>query len=518
MMGRQPHKQDKMFYERFNLEQRVPKGHVLRKVHENIDFDFIYNHVKDKYGTKGNVSVPPPVLLKMMMLLIYYNVRSERELMSTIPMRLDWLWFLGYDLDDDIPNHSVLSKARKRWGVDSFKYFFERIVWQCVEAGLIDGSKIFTDASFVQADASNNSVVNQHSLKRYLNKSYRELEARLEHESEPKKGEANRKHISTTDPDASVVRMGPGRSRLRYKVHRTVDEKAEIITATDISPGEKNEAQLLTSLIDQHQTNTGKTVKTAVADSKYGTIDNYLACNDRNIEPHFDAIEKAHRGSGSRKGIFEPSDFTYDPKKDHFICPAGELLKPRKFKKKRNHFEYSSSKKVCNQCALKPQCTRSKQGRTLKRHIRQCDLDKMLIQSQTRKAQRDIRKRQHLMERSYAHSKRYGYKRARWRKIWRVKIQEYLTSAVQNIMVLIKNIKEHNGVAVAKPSRKRPERPLFIDVFPYFRVKAMHLLYFMPMRALHKICWNYISKIIEGFGQQPVQTGHQISSTCRRFG
>jgi hypothetical protein len=98
----------------------------------------------------------------------------------TIPERIDWLWFLEYDIDDDIPNHSVLSKARARWGVEAFKTFFERIVWQCVQAGLVDGSKIFMDSSLVQADASNNSVVNKESLKRYLNKSYQILESRLE--------------------------------------------------------------------------------------------------------------------------------------------------------------------------------------------------------------------------------------------------------------------------------------------------------------------------------------------------
>jgi len=262
MMGRQPDAQQKLFYTCLNLEKRIREDHILRKIAQLIDFDFIYKQVEDKYGSKGNVSVPPPVILKLMLLLILYNVRSERELMQTIAERLDWLWFLGYDLDDDIPNHSVLSKARCRWGADAFKSFFENIVWQCTQAGLIDGSKMFTDASLVQADASNNSVVNQHSLKRYLNKSYRELENRLEQqpESEPKKGAANRKYISTTDPDASVVRMGPGRSRLRYKIHRAVDEKYEVITATDVSAGEKNEAHFLAPLIDQHQTNTGQTV------------------------------------------------------------------------------------------------------------------------------------------------------------------------------------------------------------------------------------------------------------------
>ncbi len=182
MMGRQSKVQNKLFYTAINLEQRVRKNHILRKVKRNIDFDFIYNEVKDKYGINGHESVAPPIILKTMLLLIFYKVRSERELAATIPERLDWLWFLDYDLDGDIPNHSVLSKARARWGVEAFKSFFERIVWQCVQAGLVDGSKIFMDSSLVQADASNNSVVNKESLKRYLKKSYQILESRLEQE------------------------------------------------------------------------------------------------------------------------------------------------------------------------------------------------------------------------------------------------------------------------------------------------------------------------------------------------
>ena len=115
MMGYQPGSQPKLFYHQINLEQRVPRDHLLRKIQEKIDFDFIYAEVKDTYGDNGNVSIPPPVILKMILLLILYNVRSERELMETIPMRLDWLWFLGYDLDSEVADHSVLSKARARW-------------------------------------------------------------------------------------------------------------------------------------------------------------------------------------------------------------------------------------------------------------------------------------------------------------------------------------------------------------------------------------------------------------------
>lgn len=506
MMGRQPDAQQKLFYTCLNLEKRIRKDHILRKIAQLIDFEFIYRQVEGKYGEKGNVSVPPPVILKMMLLLIFYNVRSERELMQTIPERLDWLWFLGYDLDDNIPNHSVLSKARTRWGAEAFKYFFECIVFQCAQAGLIDGSKMFTDASFVQADASNNSVVNQQSLERYSNKSYRELEARLEKQNdhEPKKGKANRKYISTTDPDASVIRMGPGRSKLKYKIHRAVDEKHEVITATDVSAGEKNEAHLLASLIDQHQANTEKIVETAVADSKYGTIDNYLTCGDRKISPHFESFDKNNKDVGTRKGIFKPTDFVYNPDEDLFICPAGELLEPRKFKKKRNHFEYSLPAKVCRDCKLKPQCTRSKQGRTVKRHVRQDELDQMLEQSQSREAKSDINKRQHLMERSFAYSTRYGYQRARWRRLWRVKIQEYLTAAIQNIMVIVRNAKEQGGVVQAKLLKPRPKAPLLIknwsNTWPWWRQSRI----FMQWLSKKSIFDRKTLLCGTGFGQQPV--------------
>ena len=46
------------------------------------------------------------------------------------------------------------------------------------------------------------------------------------------------------------------------------------------------------------------------------------------------------------------------------------------------------------------------------------------------------------MERSFARGTQYGFKRARWRRLWRVQIQEYLTATIQNLMVLLRNIKE----------------------------------------------------------------------------
>ena len=347
MMGKQQPPEEKLFYTGIHFDKRIRKNHPLRGIDKVIDFEFVYNEVKDKYGSNGNVSVPPPVILKLMLLLVFYNVRSERELMETLPERLDWLWFLGYDLDTEVPNHSVLSKARKKWGMEVFKKFFERIVWQCVEAGIVDGSKIFVDSSLIDADASNKSVVDTQSLKRYLNKSYQELEKRLDIEEDPRKKtknyrEINNRYISTTDPDASIVRVG--KPKLRYHTHRAVDPAAEVITATEVTTGDVNEAHRMNALMQMHQENTRSELETVVADSKYGTIDNYLTCNAKGVKAHMPDLKRKQAQSGLRNGVFGSDTFIYDKESDTYECPAGKRLKRKKLHGSRQSLDYGALK------------------------------------------------------------------------------------------------------------------------------------------------------------------------------
>jgi transposase len=452
MMGMQEAPQSSLFYIGINIDKRVRANHPLRRIRELIDFDFSYEEVKDCYGTKGNVSVPPPVILKLMLLLVLYNVRSERELMDTLPERLDWLWFLDYDLDSEIPNHSILSKARKKWGVEIFQSFFERIVLQCVEAGMVNGKKIFIDSSLIDANASNNSVLDTKNLKHQLHKNYKKLESRLEDQegsTDPSRRyeKKNNRYISSTDPDAAIVNRG--KPKLSYQVHRAVEGQNEIITATDATPGDVNEAHLMIQLLEQHKMTTSVTADTVVADSKYGTIDNFLACYDRGIQAHVPDLRKASDKRVRKLKIFNEDHFQYDPERDVYNCPAGNVLKPKSLHKDRQSRDYAAPKKVCAACQLREQCTRNKSGRTLKRHFRQSELDIMREASRSPKAKRDIKTRQHLMERSFARSTRYDFDRARWRGLWRMRIQEYLTCTIQNLQVLIKHVfKPKKSIAV----------------------------------------------------------------------
>jgi hypothetical protein len=221
-----------------------------------------------------------------------------------------------------------------------------------------------------------------------------------------------------------------------------VDGKKEIITTTEVTPGQINEAQCLSSLVEGHSLNTEKAVETVVADSKYGTVENYLRCYDLGISAHIPDLKKKQDNTGSREGIFGEEAFEYDPKTDTYRCPAGQIMKIRRHQKKRKAFEYLCASNVSAVCPLRDQCTRSRTGRSVKRHQRQEELNLMRAQACSKPSQKDLRTRQNLMERTFARATRYGFKRARWRNLWRVQIQEYLTASIQNILILIGHVKE----------------------------------------------------------------------------
>jgi len=450
MMGEKESDNSKLYYYGFSLSERIPKDHPLRIVKKAIDFKFVYKEVKDKYGRKGNVSVPPPIILKMMFLLFFYNVSSERELMRTIPLRLDWLWFLGYDIDHEVPHHSVLSKARKRWGEELFYKFFVRIVEQCMEAGLVDGGKIFMDSSLIDANASNKSVVDKQSVEKYANKHYRELEDKLEEKDE--------RYISTTDPDAGVVKFSSGKAKPRYKEHRCVDERFGVITSSITTSGTVDDGKMFEELINTHEENTNKEVKTVVGDSKYGTVNNYLKCKDRDIKPHLRDLKSTQEKGRKKKGIFSEDEFKYDAETDTFICPDGKKLRKRTYHKNRGKWEYMSSKEDCEECRLRGKCTTSKSGvRTVHRYKRQEELDEMRAEASGPNSKRDLKKRWSLMERSFADgSNLHGLKKARWRGYFRMQIQNHMISAVQNIRILIKHtyLKANSGMIMKEKPRK----------------------------------------------------------------
>ncbi len=125
MMGiHQPQKE--LFSYQVDLDRRVRTDHPLRRLNAVLDLSFVRAEVAGCQGSNGHVSVDPVVLVKRMILLFPEDIPGERELMARLGERRDHLWFLGSGLDTPVPNHSVLSKARKRWGAEVCERVFVR--------------------------------------------------------------------------------------------------------------------------------------------------------------------------------------------------------------------------------------------------------------------------------------------------------------------------------------------------------------------------------------------------------
>ncbi len=122
-----------------SLEELVPQGHFYRHLQKTLDLSFVYDLVREFYALAGRPSIDPVVFFKLQLVMFFEDIRSERLLMRQVADRLSVRWYIDYDLDEPLPDHSTLSKIRTRYGLRVFRRFFEAIVEQCQQAKLVWG-------------------------------------------------------------------------------------------------------------------------------------------------------------------------------------------------------------------------------------------------------------------------------------------------------------------------------------------------------------------------------------------
>jgi len=473
MMGTSDQNEQSLFSYHIHLERRIRANHPLRRLKDVLDLSFVLAEVRDCYGKSGNVSIDPRTILKMMVLLFYYNIASERELMEQIGERLDFLWFLGLDLESSIPDHSVLSKARRRWGKEVFEKLFTRTLQQCVAAGLVDGRLLHIDSTTLKANASKNSVLESSpEMVEALRQAYREQERKLEEQdppqepsspqkppeavvggpvelvvaSEPKPAEVashqgalpvNCTHISLTDPQAHLAQSKNGRAELSYKEHRMVDDAHGVITAVEATFSVVADGTQLPVLFQQYRQQSGlNPVQTTLAgDKHYGTASNYLYCAQEGLRAHLAPA----RANVKQRGKLEAGEFVYEPARDRYRCPQGHYLQLHQSKPQEQVKVYRIEKaQLCSQCPLRSECTDSVRGRLLKRHFKAELIERSQKEAQSAAGRYSRKRRKHVMEGSFADAaNNHGCKHARWRGLARQQIQSWLICACQNLRILM---------------------------------------------------------------------------------
>src|SRR6266542_6545237 len=141
-----------------SLEALVPPDNFYRHLDAKLDLGFVRELVRDRYAGDGRPSVDPVIFFKLQLVMFFEGVRSERQLIASASLNLAHRWYLGYHLDEPLPDHSSLTRIRERYGLAVFRRFFERVVELCQEAGLVWGKELLFDATKVRANASVDSL------------------------------------------------------------------------------------------------------------------------------------------------------------------------------------------------------------------------------------------------------------------------------------------------------------------------------------------------------------------------
>jgi IS5 family transposase len=255
-------------------------------------------------------------------------------------------WFAGYALHEALPDHSSLTRIRRRWGVERFRQIFERTVHACVAARIATGEVLHVDASLIRADVSWESLAVRH-----VEAVARENgDAQVDELAKKESRQTGRfKKVCVTDPDASMATNGRNR-RLEpaYKQHATVDDLRGVIVDVEVTTGETNEGQVIIERIDAAAVTTGQEVKTVTADAGYAYGKVYGDLERRGIDPVIPAKAEPIRSAVPLRR------FRYDAKHDLLRCPRGKILRPTR-RVEHGRFFYSKARD-CSRCSLASLC------------------------------------------------------------------------------------------------------------------------------------------------------------------
>ncbi|HKJ79907.1 MAG TPA: IS1182 family transposase [Prolixibacteraceae bacterium] len=400
MQGKKDY-QEKLFAH-FQLSERVPEHNFYRRLKGALDLEFLYKLTRPYYGESGQKSIDPTVFFKLCLVGYLENIISDRDLVQHSGMRLDILYFLGYDIDEPLPWHSTISRTRQLYPEAVFEEVFTKVLAMCVEKGMVSGHTQAIDSAPIKANASMDTlelkvpkedldshlrsirhISSMDKQERPMRKAKSDKSSKAQKEVSASKGElqaiksrnekwrkdqdqrpgsgnkgskytSNKTHYSPTDPDARIS-VKPGKARkLNYMSQLSVDTAHHVITDIQAYHADKKDNQYLediTNRLKPRLHKQGLLWHNLLADTGYSSGENYAFLEQEGlrsfIPPH-----------GTYKG--GPEGFVHNQDQDHYTCPQGKIIPFKKvFHEKKNNTkkkEYRASKQVCIDCPVRLQC------------------------------------------------------------------------------------------------------------------------------------------------------------------
>ncbi len=404
MQGRKNYT-EKLFLS-FQLSDQIPKDNLYRRLRETLDLSFLYRDTKELYGRTGNPSIDPVVFFKLLITGYLENLTSDRKLVEHCSMRMDVLYFLGYDLDEKLPWHSTISRTRQLYPASLFGTLFNKVFALCVDSGMVSGHTQAVDSAPIKANVSMESVVPKmpatsidshlkkvseengeaakkhgetvspahvsapsHELKRVEkhHQNLRDSPVRLVGASHKKaRLLSNKTHYNPHDPDARIS-VKPGKARkLNYHCSMAVDTAQGVISHIQADFADGRDSQYLKSigLRVQDRLRKNELIMTdLLGDAGYSNGSNYDFLEQRKVTGWIPVF-----------GKYKPEieGFPYDKEKDEYSCPMDRPLPFKGFYTNRDGSvlkRYWTAPKDCKACPMKAQCVPKTKSKKITRTI-----------------------------------------------------------------------------------------------------------------------------------------------------
>ena len=417
-------------FNNFQLSERIPEDNFYRRLKSELDLRFLYPLTDLYYGKEGQKSIDPVVFFKLILVGYLENLNSDRKIMAHASMRLDILFFIGYDIDEELPWHSTLSRTRQLYGEEVFRHLFKEVLRLCVSKGMIQGKRQAIDSAYIKANASMDSLVEKEiaddaetyadelnndteqtkdkQKKTVTTQKKQAVEMHHEWKKEEYKGQpggnktgkeeldefgnmirpkflSNHTHYSATDPDARIS-VKPGKPRqLNYSAQTVVDTSSHVITNILADYSDKRDSQSLPQAIRQTIENLEAhdiKIEEVLADTGYSSGESLKYLQSHNIVgyiPNFGQYKNTREG------------FIYNKDLDRYECQRGNkaFLPFKKISTSHDQHKmkrYSSSSKDCRTCALRSTCIGKADFKSITETLDKALYDQMHERLQTSKA------------------------------------------------------------------------------------------------------------------------------------
>lgn len=385
--------QPKMMYQ-VNIDMLVPTDNFYRKLAQTLDLSFLYKATAKYYGSEGQESIDPVVFFKICLVGYLNNINSDRRLIDYCSNCIDVRWYLKYDIDEELPWHSTISRTRQLYGEEVFLSLFQKVLSLCVEKGMVRGKRQAVDSAYIKANASMDSLQEkeivddveqyanelnegsdfkvQASVKKAVDRHHawkqEEYKNMPGHVDNPKQVDengilirpkflSNHTHYSPTDPDAKISTK-PGKARqLNYAGQISVDDVHHVITGACASSAGNKDSQNLADILSQTITNLTQNkirLDQVAADAGYSSGEALAFCEQNNIDAY---IPNFGQYKSEREG------FEYNKADNFYQCTkAGGYGAKLLFKGERTDSKgytkktYRSSETDCKNCPLRLQC------------------------------------------------------------------------------------------------------------------------------------------------------------------